>query len=185
MNLKVNIIRCFISADIPEEVKGYHASIQAELPHISGVNFVPKDNLHVTLAFLGELDEGALTIVIAGAEDVVGRTGSFACSLGNLEAVPQHAPRLIWITVGDNGRLKEVHGALKQSLGFQDREFNGHITLARIKNTGAGMAISKKISGIKIPAMNFQINRIRIMESKLNSEGAVYSVVKSMNLRQI
>lgn len=183
MNLKVNIIRCFISADIPEEVRRYLASIQAELPRMSGVNFVPTDNLHVTLAFLGEIGEDAIGAVIAGTEDVARRTESIACFLGTIEAVPHHSPRLIWVTVSDNGRLKEIHGALKQFLNIQGREFNGHITLARIKSAGAARAISKKISEIKLVPTNFQISRISILESKLDPQGAIYSVIKAMNLR--
>lgn len=181
----MNFIRCFISAELPEDVKSYLERLNEEFGRTSGVNFVPKENMHLTLAFLGEINAPELEEIVRKTGEIAGCFGPIPCSLGKIDAIPQKRPRLIWVSVNDGKRLSEIHTALKSAIGFEEqgREFDRHITLARIKSASAAGKISQKVRELKILQMNFRIERICVMESRLAPEGAAYSVIKRMNLK--
>lgn len=175
-------MRCFISLDLPEDVKDYLASVQREFREINGANIVQKENLHVTLAFLGEVDEGSLAGILEKAERIAADFRSFECALARLQIVPARMPRIVWVSLDCKSRLNEIHSALCAALLPGRQEFSSHITLARIKNAAAAKQILQKAKGINISPKKFCARHISIMKSVLAPSGPEYSVIRQVKL---
>lgn len=179
----MNFTRCFISAELPDSVKEYLAALQAEFRRIPGASRVPGKNLHITLAFLGNVGAKQLEEIIIKTGEAIKGFNAFECSLEKLEAVPSRMPRLLWVSVKDEEHLTKIREALKAFLPLDNRRFGAHVTLARIKSPGAAREISRKVKDVNIRPTRFKMERISIMESRLAPGGAVYSAIKTIMLK--
>lgn len=140
-------MRLFIGIELPANVKADLARIADRCrsrmapvaPH-AVLRWVPQDNLHVTLWFLGDVDDrrGALLMQALGRPF---RTAPFTARLASLGAYPPGGnPRVIWVGVeeGKEG-LQSLHAELAEclpDLGFEPerRPYSPHVSLARVKD---------------------------------------------------
>ncbi len=134
--------RTFIAVRLPDAIRSQLAlQIDALKPRLpAAVRWVALESLHLTLAFLGELDDARLEAA-EQATAVAAREGPpFTLALTHLGTFGSaRAPRVIWAGVsGDIAALGNLQGRLATELelrGFphEDRPFSPHLTLARIK----------------------------------------------------
>ncbi len=179
----VNFIRCFIAAELPESVKDYLASLEEQFGHAPGANWVPRQNLHITLAFLDDVERGSLEEIIGKTDEAARGFAAFDAELGCAEAVPERMPRLLWVSVKDEKHLRGMHNRLKAVLGLRTQKFGAHITLARMKKLRAAEEIREKAKELKIALIKFRVERISVMESRLAPEGPIYSAIKTIMLK--
>ncbi len=114
--------------------------IETLRPLVDGARWVPRDNLHVTLKFLGRLaDERVPAVADACARAASGMV-DFDARLAGTGAFPSaRRARVLWIGLHDNaGGFAAVAGALEDAfapLGFEreKRPFAAHLTIARLK----------------------------------------------------
>ena len=106
-----------------------------ELP----LKWVPPENWHVTVAFLGEVDDRALARLDAAVEPVVSALPAFTLSATGLQWFPSiMKPRLLTLDIEASEALvtlqREVVAALRRE-GFhtESRTYRPHLTLARLK----------------------------------------------------
>ncbi len=187
-------MRCFIEIDVPESIKAYLIEKITHIKNTSkGYDFriTKKENIHVTLAFLGEVNENALEDVIKNTSEIARKFDCIECSLSKIEAVPAKFPRMIWISLNNNQELSKLYEGLKKALMFENEHgrFKAHITIARIKphgnanNTNTVLNIGKN----DINHLKFRVSELKLMKSTLKSEGPEYDVIKSIpldNLRE-
>ncbi len=188
-------MRCFIEIDLPESIKEY---IEEKITQIMPIKnrtsrhiFMPvkKKNLHITLAFLGEIDEKELKTVIKNVSETIKKFDVFECSLSKIEAFPEKFPRMIWISLNESKELSELYNELKKALMLRDEHggFKAHITAARIRpgkpaRISANNRINIRTSEIKIEPLKFSVKEIKIMQSILKNEGVEYNIIKSIPL---
>ncbi|MGI6357475.1 MAG: RNA 2',3'-cyclic phosphodiesterase [Bacillota bacterium] len=112
-------------------------SLRRQLPEVS---WVPTDNLHLTMAFLGEVPESSLPVLKAAAARAASQAGapvvlSYGGQMGTFPNWRQ--PRVFWLGVEASLPLQRLHRALGQELagvGFApDSRWHPHITLGRVK----------------------------------------------------
>jgi 2'-5' RNA ligase len=161
------MMRLFIVARIPENVKISLLEIQARIKAQSSKgNFTRPENLHLTLAFLGETPEDHVPLIheiIAGL-----RADSFDLSLTRAGFFSHSGKELWWIGAQEGGRglvqIKELRQKLADGLhlrgiSFDDRPFAAHITLGReirhLQPINAG-AVN----------INFPVRRLCLMKSE-------------------
>jgi len=179
-------MRCFIEIDLPDTVKSYVIEKVMQIKSAStGYDFriVKKENLHVTLAFLGEIDEKTLEEIIKKTSAVAGKFCGFECSLSKIEAFPAKSPRMIWITLNENIAFSNLYEELKKALTLENEHagFKAHITAARLKpDSKAKKAII--IRKTETEPLKFQVRELKIMKSTLKSDGPEYAVMKSIHL---
>lgn len=150
--------------------------------------YVNKEKLHLTLKFLGEVEEDKLSSLkeITGARKQI---PSFCLRLGGLGAFPPKGrPRVLWqglegVETEDDKNLKELKDLLEnnlEDLGFEKekRKFKPHITLARDP-----MNLKRdKLNDISVKKAEIKVNSFSLMSSKLTRNGPIYEEVYRFNL---
>ncbi len=168
--------RIFVAVNLPKEIK--ESLEKAKEPFEEGaVRWVKKENLHITLLFLGDIKEEGVDDIYKKLKDLLKQEKSFFLETKKIEYDNIYNPRLIWVVLKENKGLEQI----ARSLG--NVKFKPHITLARIK-AWAFKAIEVEERPVIEKAINlsFSIDSIEIMESILKKTGPEYKVLKSIKL---
>jgi len=184
------MIRAFIAIDIPDDVRVAIGEAQARLKraHVGvKISWTKIDNLHLTLQFLGYIDEAVVEKIKAALQSVAVRHRSFELSVHGAGAFPnENRPRVIWAGCHDTeSRLKGLAQAVQeamQPLGFEPehREFSAHLTLGRAKFPRPDVALTRAVDSLKDNDFGtLRVEAIHLFESKLHPEGSVYTKLSS------
>lgn len=154
------------------------------------VKFVEKDNLHISLKFLGDLNRQEIEITSAILHNISTIYPYFRVELSkNISVFPNiNRPRVIWIGIekGNNIILNIFQSIEKElkSEHFYKREsqFKAHITLARVKYLENQRKLGDYFKSIKIEPLSETVKKIELMESQLTEEGPIYTIIKSFPL---
>jgi len=178
-------LRIFIAALIPEEIRTRLTNYINSLKHnIDGVKWEKSEKLHVTLKFLGDVDESGVDEISSLLGKLVHGYSPFNLSISDFGGFPNlKSPRVLYIGLSRNNELSKFQNELERdlhNLGFnkEDRRFIPHITLARVK---------KRIHIREtLPVMQsmFDITQIGLMKSELRAEGSVYTPLKLFKLEK-
>src|SRR5436305_8279934 len=112
-------LRTFIAVDPGKELRSRCATLQETISRAGAdVKWVEKDNLHVTLLFLGEVDDRTLPAVCRAVALVAGRHEGFTLAVEGVGCFPNpRRPRVVWAGVGAGTReLVALHEALEPPL---------------------------------------------------------------------
>jgi RNA 2',3'-cyclic 3'-phosphodiesterase len=134
--------RTFLAVDIsPEGREALRREIASLTPVLPSVRWVNVASLHLTLAFLGELDDVRLAAAHEATQAAASQGTPFRLALDRLGTFgPARAPRVIWAGVGGEvEELRRIQSILANELdqrGFppQEHPYSPHLTLARIKD---------------------------------------------------
>jgi 2'-5' RNA ligase len=184
------VIRAFIAAEIPEDVRAALGEAQARLKraHVGvKISWVKIGNIHVTLQFLGHVEEAVIDKISLALESVAKQYEPFELVVRGAGAFPnENRPRVLWVGCDDaGGRLRRLAADVQkamQPLGFEPerREFSAHLTLARVKEPRPDAALTKALDSIK--NANFgtvRVDSIHLMQSQLHPEGSIYTKLSS------
>ncbi len=185
--------RTFIALDLDEATR---EALKREIRRLArvlpDVRFVDPDSLHLTLAFLGELDEDALATTITVADEIARPARPFELALSGLGVFgPPSAPRVIWAGVG--GETRALHGLQRrlaealEAQGFprEARPFSPHLTLARLKRPLDDVAYTRLRELLARPTSRpprWPVSELRVMRSELAAEGARYTALSIARL---
>ena len=187
------LTRTFIAVELPNVAR---AALQAHITRLSRalprVRFQPPDSLHLTLAFLGELDDeqvdAATQATIAAAPTVP----PFTLTVAGLGVFgPPSAPRVLWCGVGgDVPTLLRLQAALARRLeatGFprEERPFAPHLTLARLKQPPDPAALQHLAGILAAPSTRetpFAVESLSVMKSELLRPAARYTRLRACPL---
>ena len=179
-------MRIFIALKLPQEfIKGISEHIKPLQEKYSDFRWVREENVHITLCFLGELDNSGIEILNKAVRDTVQKTAPIALSAGKLLTLPHGKPANVLALGIDKGKeaITALADDLEKSLARQrdysfrqqeKRVFVPHITLARrgqeyIKILPEERSIHVQIQGI--------IEELVVFKSDLQRNGAVYTPV--------
>jgi 2'-5' RNA ligase len=138
--------RTFLALDLEEATLDHLAEVQAELcKGQSSARAVERENLHLTLIFLGDVADDVLAQVCELAAGAAALVKPFEYHVRGIECVPTSGPlRMVWAGVEDpTGRLAALAEGLRAALAGlglheETRSFHPHITLARVKSGRQG-----------------------------------------------
>lgn len=172
--------RAFIAIDFPDEVIKEVARVQelAAKKKFQG-KMTELENLHLTLKFLGEIDDRKLEevkkrltgIKFGGMELKLGKIGVFSFR-GN--------PRIIWIKI-EGKAIFELQGKIDEALkGLYEKEerFMSHLTIARVKYAKDKKDFLERMNNISTKAVKFRIDRFKLKKSDLRKMGPVYQDIE-------
>jgi len=184
------MIRAFIAIDLPEDVRVAIDDAQARLKQVHvgvKVSWTKVENLHLTLQFLGSVEEAAVEKIRSTLPSVAAQYQPFEVTVCGTGAFPdENRPRVIWIGCDDTeGRLKALAGAVQTSLrplGFEpdQHEFTAHLTLGRIRAPRPDVALTRALDSLKDTAFGaWRVEAIHLFESQLRPEGSRYTKLSS------
>ncbi|MGE5415302.1 MAG: RNA 2',3'-cyclic phosphodiesterase [Acidobacteriota bacterium] len=179
-------MRLFIAADPPAPIKRQLIEIRNQLSRgVKGVKWVEDQNLHLTLKFLGEVEDSLLPRIIEQIGKTVSGGQTINLSLGEIGYFPNKSnPRVVWVGLkGEIEELNKIGTELDkglESLGFElEKNRKAHLTLGRVKFNDGTKQMFSNISNVKHPAKSdFVIDGITLYQSQLTREGPIYSVLE-------
>lgn len=127
-------MRLFIAIDLPVELKQALAKLRCELP---AARWVPAAQIHLTLAFLGEVEEASAGRLNAELARI--QLPPFTLSLTGLGCFPhRQRPRVLWVGLAPDAQLANLVAAVQSAiracgLPMEERPFSAHITLGRLR----------------------------------------------------
>ena len=193
------MIRAFLAVELSQELRAELATVQQELKHRIEpemkrdirISWAQPASIHLTLKFLGDMDEQVIDPLLAAVEQAIGRQTAVNVPLERLGAFPRpQSPRVLWVGPSQNWeqgaeakRVVEVHGAIEQAcegLSFlrETRSFSPHLTLARIKvgERHVGVALAKGgVLDRPISLSSLAVESVVLMKSELKPTGSVYT----------
>jgi 2'-5' RNA ligase len=180
------MIRAFIAIDLPDDVRAAIEEAQARLKraHVGvKISWTKIDNLHLTLQFLGYVEEAVVDPIKSGLQHATNGHQPFDVSVHGAGAFPtENRARVIWVGCDDaEGRLKMLARAVQDAmrpLGFEPehREFSAHLTLGRVKVPRPDVALTRAIESLKNTAFGtLRVEAIHLFESQLHPEGSIYT----------
>jgi len=182
--------RVFIAINLPEYVKKELVKYYNNWPELPA-KWTTKDNLHITLEFLGNLTDIEIADVCQILKKVVQRHKIFQINLNKIIYGPHNKipPKMIWAEGEKSKDLFNLKNDLQKSLlekvSFKSeaREFTPHITLARILEWRFRQIEPEEIPEInEIIDLQFTAESIEVVESQLKRGGPQYIVLESHNL---
>ncbi len=181
-------MRLFIAVDIDDEIRKSLNDIVQRLK--KGIQFtsaspawVPVENMHITLKFLGETDESMLPKIKDVMNNIALNITPFEINFEKLGVFPnRHAPKILWTGI-NNGKdiLKTIQQNLEYEMNklgfdFDDRDFSPHLTLARIKNLRGTKAMMDVVtSHSNFITKNCSVKELILFQSVLHKTGPEYT----------
>jgi 2'-5' RNA ligase len=169
--------RCFISIPISESTKDKIEELHQDL---NNIRFVPRNNLHITVLFLGQIDLIEIEKIKEIIQDI--KIAAFDIKLKGINTFLKSG--ILYINIKNTDIIKslnyELARKINNSIGinFRDkREFNAHLTFARYKNIDKEVLkrFIEKYKNLDFGILN--CNEIDLNESVLKRGGAEYKTI--------
>lgn len=188
-------MRAFIAIELPKNIKDLLAGLQEGLKKSGAdVKWVAPENIHLTLKFLGELDDETLEKIKKIVEIVAAKNNNYKISLSSLGAFPKiDYPRVIWAglekgTAETEKIAKELEERIEKfGIPKEDRAFSCHITLGRARPSLNREKLIRELKnsqeGFAKKALEFEAAKITLFKSTLNPKGASYETLKEASLK--
>ncbi len=176
-------MRTFIAIEIPAAIKMELAKLQAELRRTGAdVGWTNPDNIHLTLRFLGEIEEARLTGLKQLCVEIAAEFQPFTLRLKDTGYFPNFKqPRVLWAGLaGEISIAQELQRRLEAgltALGFdpEDKPFKPHLTIGRVKSSKNIQQLVAKSDMYPLPELSFEVGEIVVMKSELHPAGARYT----------
>lgn len=183
--------RLFVSIDLPPKLHDAIETVQSSFGDIPGVRCTDPTQTHVTLKFLGDVEEARLEDVKQALEGAVhaAETGPFTARFGHLGVFPEFDYiSVIWIGVPEGGSAMEaLHESIEDgmvALGFDEERhtFTPHVTIARVEH-GEGKEQIQELLRTEDPIVGeMRVRSVTLTESTLTGEGPRYETVATVEL---
>jgi 2'-5' RNA ligase len=174
MSIKL-FIGTSISAELAETIRD-HAQPLAERGRW---RWSPLGQWHITSLFIGERSEADVPIIASAIENASLRTGPIVLRNGELTAMPEDHPNMLWVRFSTSEELSALHHLLAQDTATEPsphRPYWPHITLAR----GTG-ALPEGADAILLPSLI--IKELTLFRSDPGQKGTVHSALGTWPLR--
>lgn len=176
-------MRAFIALELPEEFADELAALARTLSAAVDGRFMPRENYHVTLAFLGEIGEAGARDAIAALDEACAGHGPVPLTPDGLGSFGRPRDATLWLGLRDEPGLRDVAEAVRAALDargvdYDRKPFRPHITLAR----------RVRLEHAALPQLAFPLpasaTHVTLFRSTLTQTGAIYKPLYSVKLGQ-
>lgn len=169
--------RLFIAIPIPDKIKD--EIVKARDSSGLSLKFIPAENLHITVLFLGNVTDPDLLTISTLLENAIQVVSSFNMILDSIDKKSNGYNNMLWVKFKKSQMFEELSHKVSEALRFPiNRKPVPHINLVRSKH---------KIHGnfpLKLPEIEMKVTKVELWESTLNPSGATYSSLNSFTLKE-
>ncbi|MCS6926323.1 MAG: RNA 2',3'-cyclic phosphodiesterase [Candidatus Binatia bacterium] len=185
------MIRAFIAINLAAPVIEEIAKVQSALQEAKGdIRWTRADNLHLTLKFLGDIARQQVEPIVHALHQALASHPPLRLSAQGLGAFPNlRKPRVLWAGIDGEGlmALREAVDTALMALDFppEEREFTPHLTLGRVRSLRGWervLAVMKRHEQAYFGEST--VDHVTLYQSTLRPEGAVYSALGVIPLRE-
>ena len=169
--------RIFIAINLPGYVKDMVYGAYGG--KVSGLRFVPKKNLHLTLAFLGKMSEKEIHDLVKDLSKI--KSNKFELDIANFDSFTSN---VLFVKSSKPIALVQLVKKISNSLNISKDSFNPHITVARNKKLSNKEFVDFKNSLAPVND-SFKVDSFELMESVISKDGSKYKKVKSFELEDL
>jgi RNA 2',3'-cyclic 3'-phosphodiesterase len=180
--------RLFISIPLTSEILEILESYGKRV-RLENIRWISKQNLHITLYFLGDVKEALIPTLVQNLQDLYLNTKPFVLNFEKITfAPPNRRANMIWAQFHKNlnyeSLLKQTDAVVKKSIEinaqYNAKELIPHTTMARFK-----IFINPQEFQLKQPQIpDFQVNSCELVESTLNSNGSIYTTIEKFSFNK-
>lgn len=186
--------RIFTAINFNEKTKQQLVDLQNKIDYLfpdnNPMKWTKRHNLHITVFFIGYIDDNDLTNVINAVENAVKDEDRFKLHFNNVTFFPKDndSKKMIWVEGEENKNLSRISQKIKKetlSTKNETQKLIPHITLGRITAWQF-----KKLEQEEIPLLenelfdlNIEVSSIDVIESVLKKGGAEYTFLKKIMLK--
>jgi len=183
-------VRLFIAIPLPPDLAARAFDI---LPtSLPALRRVKAENLHLTLAFLGQTPDDRLDAVIAGAGEAAAPVSGFTLAFDRAGRFPERGRlRVVWLGIAEGAPSvlelgAGVYAGLRsRGLSFDDRPLAPHLTLARIAEDASAAetkTVGAALDELPVPSLRFEVQEIVVVQSVLSPKGPRYAALATVPL---
>ena len=189
-------MRCFISIEMPVDIKreigGIIEDVREHVGYKSkGIRWVPPQNIHLTLKFLGGARDNLIPKIEKGLSLTCMNHSQFNINIRGVDVFPSSKyPSVLWIGIDESDELKRLYLDIEESmseLGIEkeSRRFSPHLTIGRIKDKNDIEPALKELYVFKDTFFgNIEVMEVLLMKSILRSTGAEHLKVSVFKLSE-
>lgn len=182
--------RLFVALKIPPGIRDEIISLRKKVWEADDkFRWERKDKLHLTLKFIGEVEDDRIEEILSDFEFING-FGKFNCSLSEFGFFQQRGtPKILWIGLHTSEKLITLAGRLNSSLEKfaiprETKKFKTHITILRLKGN-PGEKFIKGFENFNVPQVRFVCDTVAVYKSELKPGGSVYTEIKNYKLKDM
>lgn len=188
-------MRAFIAIELPAEIKKYLSGLQEKLKATGAeVKWVKPLNIHLTLKFLGEIDQEQFKRICETLDRITKESAGYTISLGSVGAFPKiTSPRTIWAGIEKGGQQTQDLAErievelVKIGRPKEIRPYSSHITIGRTKSPLNRNRLIQELNNLAdspeaLPS-EFPVTKIILYKSTLTIGGPIYEVLHEANLK--
>ncbi|SFC22747.1 2'-5' RNA ligase [Alkalibacterium subtropicum] len=175
-------MRVFIAVELEDKVKDMLIHVQDRLrPYVSTGNYTDRNNFHITLRFIGNVDQQELNVLKQVIDTTALHAKALILSTDKLGHFPRKNKEIIWVGVkGQVGKLFKLKKQLEIELeeaGFskEEQDYTPHITMVRQAVSEKGFDEIK--ADLRVPKEEIAVRSIALMESKRVDGELVYTAI--------
>ena len=184
------LIRTFIAIDTPETVTKVALSLQSSVKvNPKAVRWVRKENIHITLRYIGPTAPGEVDKINRLLSEIVGQNSDLSLNVSGTGCFPKKKrPRILWLGVdGEVAELKllvEMINSEMVQLGYpqEERNYSPHISIGRIRYPQKVTPDVTDFLSAEYEPISWNIPKIIFYQSELLPSGAIYSILGTHNL---
>jgi len=185
-------MRCFVAVALPPAVKTLLVRVQEELRRADGhVKWVEEENLHLSLKFLGDLDEDAVAKLKGSLSIESLQWPRMELTYEGIGTFPERGvPRVIWAGCsGDLPKLAALAGAIERcaeqvGVARERHPFAAHLTLGRVKSD---RNVKRLLAAIdhqrRVPLGKDDVKEFVLYKSTLTDKAPIYEVIATFPLK--
>ncbi len=173
-------MRLFVAFSLPADLARQAIACQPSADE--NIRLSPKENLHVTLHFLGDVSPALVhralqNIRMDSFDTCLSGTGQFSLS-GNR--------KILWLGIDSSNALLSLHDVINQSLldagvGLSEHQYQPHLTLARCKSGYSGQKVNHFLNK-KFKPYPFEVSEFCLFKSEMREGAQVYTCLYSYAL---
>ena len=174
-------MRTFVALELPEAFADEVAALSRRLATVCDGRFVRPESHHLTLAFLGELDEAGVRSAMSAMDDACAGAGPVRVAAMGLGTFGRSRDATLWLGIEKNPRLVGLARRLREGLSargvaYDEKDFLPHVTLARRARVPRG-----DLGDLAFPLPD-EATRVTLFRSILEPDGARHKPIYTVEL---